>query len=310
MPDAIADFLKYMSVDRGCSPATWRTYGADLRSFERFLVALDGAVDWRMVDKDHVRLWVASKMENGVKPQTVRRSLSSVRSFFRYLLMREELQRDPMQLVANPKAERSLPAFVPQDCMDVLLDMVVFPDSFVGRRDHLVLLTFYSAGLRISELVGLDVESISWERNELRVLGKRNKHRVVPCGPELMRALRNYTAEREVVTGSPLGALFVNVSGRRETDQNIRRMVKRYLSLVTPQEKRTPHVLRHSFATALLNNGANLEAVKDLLGHESVATTQIYTHTGFAELQRIYSGAHPRSAADGQNGLGEEQANW
>lgn len=296
MDSLIEDYLKYVATDRGFSALTIATVRNDLLGFSRFLtVCLEKHVDWTLVDKDMVRLWVAGETRRGVKPQTLKRALSSLRSFFRYLLMREVIVSDPMRLISNPKQPKPLPDYVRSGEMDMLLDKVVFPDNFEGRRDHLILLTFYSCGLRISELVGMDVEDVSMERSELRVLGKRNKHRVVPFGEELHSAFSAYILERNGICGDCRGPFFVNGNGLRISGDAVRRMVKYYLSFVTSLRKRTPHVLRHTFATVMLNNGADLEAVKDLLGHESVATTQIYTHASFAELRREYMAAHPRS---------------
>lgn len=292
--DYIADFLNFLAIDRGLSPTTVETYKNDVRALEVFLLGLDEQLDWKLVDKDRIRLWVAHRMEQQVRPQTIKRSLSSLRTFFKYLQMREVIEINPMQLIPNPKTSRPLPAFVRQADMDVLLDNVKFPDTFIGRRDYLILLTFYTAGLRISELRGLDAGDVSFDRNELRVLGKRNKHRVVPFGEELKERLQAYAEDRERLCGDTCGPLFINMKGRRVTDGEVRTVVKHYLSMVTKQQKRTPHVLRHTFATVMLNNGADLESVKELLGHESIATTQVYTHTTFEELRKVYAAAHPR----------------
>ncbi len=295
MDPHIVSFLDYLTAVRGCSPLTVRTYAGDLKHLEAFLHRQEETIDWRLVDKDRIRLWVAAAMEGGCQPQTIKRSLSSLRTFFRYLLMEGHITVDPMQRVVNPKVGHPLPAYVRADDMNRLLDDIPFPDTFEGRRDHLLLLTFYTTGMRVSELCGLDVEAISRERRELRVLGKRNKQRVIPFGEELAAALAAYAAERHRLCGRATGPFFITPDGRRMSDARVRRVVKTYLSLVTTQRKRTPHVLRHTFATVMLNNGADLEAVKELLGHDSVATTQIYTHTQFEELKKAYAHAHPHS---------------
>jgi len=291
----IAQFLKYLAVVKGCSPTTVKTYDCGLRSLEHFLLTQDKVIDWTLVDKDRIRLWIAATMERGVKPQSIKRALTSLRTFFRYLLMQGVVEKDPTQLIANPKTGRPLPVFVRQHDMDVLLDSVTFPDTFEGHRDHLILLSFYTTGMRISELIRLNVEDISFERHEVRVLGKRNKHRVIPFGDELSEALCAYVKERATICGNTTGACFITTKGTRMSDPQVRYVVKTYLSIVTTVKKRTPHVLRHTFATVMLNNGADLEAVKDLLGHDSVATTQIYTHTNFEEMKRAYKQAHPHS---------------
>lgn len=297
--DHIADFLKYLAANRGLSPTTVKTYGQDLRALERFLLTQDEQLDWALVDRDRIRLWVADRMSGPVRPQTIKRSLSSLRTFFRYLCTRAVITADPMQLIPNPKTPRALPACVRREEMDRLLDRTAFPDTFTGRRDHLILLTFYSAGLRVSELCRLNLSDVDHDRSELRVLGKGNKQRVVPFGPELRDALALYAAERTALFGgSGCAPFFVTDRGRRVNYALVHDVVRDYLSLVTTATKRTPHVLRHTFATVMLNGGADLEAVKSLLGHASIATTQIYTHTTFAELRRAYETAHPREAGD------------
>ena len=292
--DYISDFLNYLRVDRGLSATTLKTYQSDLRCFEAFLKTQEEQLDWTLVDRDRVRLWVADRMGSEAKPQTIKRSLSSLRTYFRYLIMREIITVNPMSLIPNPKTQKVLPAFVRQADMDRLLDDIPFDDSDTGHRDYLILLIFYTTGIRVSELCGLNVEHVDMNRMELRVLGKRNKHRVVPFGEELMRCLEAYLARRAKHDTATAGPLFLNNKGKRIRDFQVRQIVKHYLSLVTTQKKRTPHVLRHTFATVMLNNGADLEAVKDLLGHESVATTQVYTHATFEELKKVYEHAHPR----------------
>ncbi len=317
--DYIAAFLRYAEVNRGFSKLTLETYSCDLRLLETYLLQQDEVLDWTLVDRDRIRLWMAARMESGVKPQTVKRSLSSLRTFFRYLLENEIIERDPMRFIVNPKTPRLLPTVVRASEINHLLDDVPFPETFEGFRDRLVLLTLYSCGLRISELLGLDVENVDLNRSELRVLGKRNKHRVVPFGEELRNELRVYLDLRaeELQSGAvpaeamtaQKGAFFVNVARgkiRRLNYTAASKKVKYYLGLVTTQKKRSPHVLRHTFATTLLNNGADLEAVRDLLGHERVTTTQIYTHASFAELAKIYSNAHPHGKDDGSADSGEK----
>lgn len=295
MHSQIAEFLDYILSVRGYSPRTARGYRSSLCAFESYLLTQDAEIDWTLVDKDRIRLWVAAWMDTGVKPQTVQRGLAALRTFFRYLLVKGVVKCDPMQLVSNPKVGRPLPVYVRQSEMDRLLDDVTFPDDFCGHRDHLILLTFYTTGMRLSELTGLNVDSISWSRSEVRVLGKRNKHRVIPFGQELLTAMQNYLPERNAVCGTTEDAFFVTDKGIRLKGKQVWTIVRHYLSLVTNVEKRSPHVLRHTFATVMLNNGADLEAVKNLLGHDSVATTQIYTHTNFEELKAAYLTAHPHS---------------
>jgi integrase/recombinase XerC len=228
----------------------------------------------------------------------MKRSLSALRSFYRYLMRMGLGTADPAHKIVNPKADKPLPVFVKEAEMNRLFDEVKFPEGFVGMRDYLILLTFYSTGMRVAELEGLDVEALSFERSELRVTGKRNKQRVIPFGQELAMRMHEYLAERSKLPCGGGGALFVSPDGKRLAAAEVRVIVKQYLSLVTSQKRRGPHVLRHTFATVMLNNGAELEAVKELLGHESLATTEVYTHTTFAELRKEYEKAHPRAEGD------------
>lgn len=291
----VDDFLSYLAADRGYSPLTVETYRGDLNHFETFCRQLDAEVDWNTVDSDLIRRWVAHRMEEGISPRTVKRALSALRSFYRYLLRLGVVEKDPTQLVANPKVAKTLPSFVKQSEMDRLLDGITYPQTFEGQRDHLILLTFYTTGVRASELVGLNIENLDLSCGELKVTGKRNKQRIIPFGEELAHELKAYLKEMNEVFGLTSGALFVDMRGLRMSTESVRQVVKFYLSMVTTQKKKTPHVLRHTFATVMLNNGADLGAVKELLGHESLATTEIYTHTSFAELRKEYEKAHPRN---------------
>ena len=291
----VDDFLSYLAADRGYSPLTVETYRVDLIHFEQFCHQLDAGVDWGTVDSDLIRRWVARRMVEGIGPRTVKRSLSALRSFYRYLLRLGVVEKDPTQLVANPKVGKTLPTFVKQSEMDRLLDGITYPQTFEGMRDHLILLTFYTTGVRASELVGLNVEDLDLSCGELKVTGKRNKQRIIPFGEELIHDMKAYLKEMNQLFGLTSGALFVDMRGLRMSTEHVREVVKFYLSMVTTQKKKTPHVLRHTFATVMLNNGADLGAVKELLGHESLATTEIYTHTSFAELRKEYEKAHPRN---------------
>lgn len=292
--ELVKHFLEYLIADRGYSPRTVATYRDDLIAFGNYFRKLDGGLTWQTVDSDVVRGWIVAETDRSVSPRTVKRALSSLRSFFRYLVRTGAITRNPMLRVQNPKTGSVLPAFVREQEMDRLFDDVVFPASGKGQRDRLILLTFYTTGVRISELIGLDVADVSLTAGELKVTGKRDKQRIIPFGSELAREMAAYIGGREDrdVFGAPL---FTNAAGRRIGQAEVRRTVRKYLSMVTMQKKKSPHVLRHTFATVMLNNGAEIEAVKELLGHESLSTTQIYTHTTFAELKKEYEHAHPRA---------------
>lgn len=295
--EAVDDFLKYLAADRGYSPETIRSYRTGLEGFYRFFHTLDDGLNWQDIDADIVRRWMAERIQEGTQPQTVRRALSALRAFYRYQLLMGRMTCDPMQKVQNPKVPHRLPVFLKASEMDRLLDDVVFPDTLRGQRDHLILLTFYTTGIRVSELVGLDVEDVHPASGELKVTGKRNKQRIVPFGAELAKAFLHFAAVRRANGLPESGAVFTCVNGRRLSATEVRHVVRGYLSLVTSQRKKSPHVLRHTFATVMLNNGADLEAVRELLGHESLSTTEIYTHTSFSDLKKAYEAAHPREAS-------------
>lgn len=289
------DFLNYLVSNKNYSPRTVSTYRADLTDFTDFLAQLDEGLTWKDVDADIVRRWVMERMGNGISAVTAKRGLSALRSFFKYLLRTSYVDTDPMRRVANPKTGKPLPVFLRESEMNRLLDTpVAFNDDFNGEQQRLILLLLYSTGIRMAELIGIDVGDISFDRNELRVLGKRDKERIVPFGKELRDALHHFiqTYRNGAHASTPL---FSGRKSKRIPRTAVYKIVRNNLALVTTQKKKSPHVLRHTFATVMLNNGADLEAVKEILGHESVSTTQIYTHTTFEELKKAYQKAHPRA---------------
>lgn len=302
--DYINQFVQYLAADRGYSVATTTGYEQDLREFEAFFRSLDEGLDWLQIDADIIRQWVAQKMKAGWQPRTVKRRLSALRSFYRFLLKMGIAEKNPAARVANPKTKKSLPVFLKESEMDFLFENVSFGEGFVGLRDRLILLLFYTTGMRVAELATLHTSSVHLSSGELKVLGKRNKERIIPFGDELREALHTYLEERRqqpIATASPF--LILTEKGNGMSIPQIRKVVQKYLSLVTTQKKKSPHVLRHTFATVMLNRGADLRAVKELLGHESLAATEVYTHVTFAELQKQYAGAHPRQRQDTKSTL-------
>ena len=289
-------FIDYLRYERGASERTVGEYENDLKAFESFFKSLDSELSWSTVDTDMVREWMVAMMDKGNKPSSVQRRLSALRSCYKFLLRRGYVQRDPAHSVTAPKRERVLPAFVREDDMNRLLDSPeMWDDSFEGRRDRLIVMMFYNTGFRLSELLGLNDTDVNLSAQVIKVTGKGNKQRMVPFGDELLHLINIYREERDGLTGNPEGAFFVNAKGERLKNFQVRGMVKRQLALVTAQRKRSPHVLRHTFATTMLNHRADLESVKELLGHERLSTTEIYTHTTFEELKKAYSQAHPRA---------------
>ena len=235
-------------------------------------------------------------MDKGDMASTVNNCLSAVRSFFRFALSRKLVDRDPAHNVKGPKKQKPLPQFVREEEMDRLIDLPeMWGDSYQDLRARTIIILFYETGIRLSELMGLDDADVDFLNGQMKVTGKRNKQRIVPFGKELSEVLTEYIRQRNAQAPQLEPALFLNDKGYRITKSQVEKIVKRGLTQVTTLKKRSPHVLRHSFATAMLNNGAGLESVRQLLGHESVATTEIYTHTTFEQLKRVYENAHPRA---------------
>lgn len=291
----INQFLDYLRYERNASPQTVQTYEESLRAFESYLTFRDNELSMDSVDTDLIRDWMESLMDKGNSASTINKNLSALRSFYRFALRRELVKKDPAHAVTGPKKSKPLPQFLREGEMDRLLDGLEWDSSFNNVRARTILLLFYEAGLRRSELIGLDDKDIDFEAAQLKVTGKRNKQRIVPFGAELAETLKNYKAKRQEEFGETSGALFLSDKGERISGAQVYQIVRKYLSMVTSLKKRSPHVLRHTFATAMLNNGAGLETIKSLLGHESVSTTEIYTHTTFEQLKRIYKEAHPRA---------------
>lgn len=294
----LKDFLSYLRFERNYSERTITLYGRSLEEFRRYWESLDADLSWSTVSSDIVRSWMVKLLKDGNSPSGVAPKLSAVKSYYRYLLRRNLVTVDPAHGVVAPKKSKPLPSFVREKSMDRLLDDDFFPDTFEGVRNKTIVEMLYTTGMRASELIGLDLTDVDFGANVIRVLGKRNKQRVIPVIPELAESLKNYLQERErFLSGrGETPALFVKAKRpARISYWELRNLVRDALALVTTQTKRSPHVLRHSFATSLVNNSADLQSVKELLGHESLSTTAIYTHTTFEELKKMYNKAHPRA---------------
>ena len=291
----INEFLNYLKFERNRSDLTIKNYGEDLRAFKEFYGNLEGCHSWKSVDSDIIRDWMESMMDKGNNATSINRRLSALRSFYRFALARKLVDKDPVHGVTGPKKGRPLPQFLKENEMDRLLDAESWTESFEDVRDRTVIMTFYETGIRLSELIGLDDCMVDFSNRQLKVTGKRNKQRVIPFGEELLATLCDYMKCRDKEVNLQSDALFVTAKGRRMTSSQVREGVRKNLSKVCTLKKRTPHVLRHTFATAMLNNKAGIESVKKLLGHESLSTTEIYTHTTFEQLKREYYSAHPRA---------------
>lgn len=288
-------FLKYLRFEKRCSDHTIVAYKKDLDQFEEFLFKTVGDFNVLQVDGKMVRSWVVSLMDGGMTSKTVNRKITSLKSFYKFLLRQELIEVTPMNSVISPKVPKKLPYFVDEESLHRLLDNGYFRNDFEGVRDKLVVSLFYGTGMRLSELVNLKDSDLRQSETLIRVLGKNNKERIVPYPRSLNNLIGEYLNMRETEFGNNSPYFFVTSKGKPVYHKLIYRVVYNHLALVTPLEKKSPHILRHSYATHLLNRGADLNAVKELLGHSNLAATQVYTHTSTEKLQSIYKQAHPRA---------------
>ena len=288
-------FLEYLQAERNYSSATIESYAKDLAEFQDFMEGQNPDASWTSIQSDDVREWVIYLLdEQRLAASSVNRKLSALRSYYKYLRRMGRVGVNPMEKVTAPKKRKPVPHFVRESEMDRLLELTKEDRSFIGIRDRLVLMVFYETGIRRAELLGMTDASVDLAARQIKVTGKRNKQRIVPFGEELAREFEAYLNAREELQRVKDPMLFVNENGAAVTESQVSNLVKKYLSMVTTIEKKSPHVLRHSFATAMLNNHADLTSIQKLLGHESVATTEIYTHVSFEDLKSEYKNAHPR----------------
>lgn len=290
------DFLIYFQTERNKSDLTIDSYRVDLQEFETFFDSLNEGITWTNVDENTIREWIIYMMdEQHMKASSVNRKLSALRTFFRYLLMTKHIERNPMVRVSGPKRQKPLPVFVRDDEMNLLLDHLDEDVTYEGVLAKTVMLLLYLTGMRRAEILSLCDANIDFVNKQLKVTGKRNKQRIIPFGSELDDQLRQYLQARSEQFGIGFEHLLINAKASPLTPAQVTKIVKDNLAAVTTQKKRSPHVLRHTFATSMLNSGADLAAIQKLLGHASLATTQVYTHVSFEELKDAYKNAHPRS---------------
>jgi len=287
-------FISYLQFEKRSSSHTVTAYKNDLDQFVQYCTILVGEFNVKTVGVKLVRSWVVELMGNGLNPSTVNRKITTVKSFFRYLQKQKIVILNPADSIPLPKIRKKLPYFVEANSLNNLLDNGFFDDSFVGTRDKLIISLFYGAGIRLSELTGLTDRSIDIQLSQIKVLGKRNKERIIPYPTSMNGLIKDYLELRTQLVGTKSGVLLLTEKGNPVYEKLVYRVVNRELGKVTLLEKKSPHVLRHSYATHLMNNGADLNAVKELLGHSNLAATQIYTHTSFKKVHEIYKQAHPR----------------
>jgi integrase/recombinase XerC len=291
----ISDFLAHLKFEKRYSPHTIKSYGEDLAQFALFLEEQQGGPAISEIGALYIKSWLAMLAEQGIEPRSINRKLSCLKSFFKHLQRRSVIQVNPAATVRLLRTSKRLPSYIEKADLGTLFGRVEFPEGLEGATHRLALEILYGCGLRVSELCGLKDRHVDLGQGVLKVLGKGNKERVIPLGPGLGEELAKYrSAKQEAGMGVSGEALLVGPLGKPLAPRQVYTFVHRYLSLVTTAEQRGPHVLRHSFATHLMNNGADLNAVKELLGHSSLAATQVYTHNSIEKLRDVHRKAHPR----------------
>lgn len=292
---AATSFFHYLEHERRLSPHTLTAYRTDLKQFTDFLVDTYDISDFSVVDHHIIRAWLVALLEQGQAARSIRRKLSTLKAFYRFRRERGFQEHNPTTKVTSPKPPKRLPAVVQEKQMEALFDRLPAADSFAACRDRLLLELLYGTGMRRAELIGLRRMDIDLSRRHIRVMGKGSKERLLPFGPQLAEAIEAYEqARQQVFPENQDATLLLTDKGKPLYPKWVYNRVRHYLSLVTSQEQRGPHVLRHSFATHLSEHGADLNAIKTLLGHTNLAATQIYTHNSIEKLKRIYEQAHPK----------------
>ncbi len=292
---AIQSFIDHIKFEKRYSVNTLRAYADDLTVFFQFLQSQFDTVLPEEVSTAMIRSWMASLTVQKVQPRSINRKISSLKSFFKHCLVQGKIAKNPAKSLQILKTKKRLPSYVEQDQMQQLLEKTVFPDSYEGRFEYLVVSILYFTGMRVSELVNLKEQHIDVKRYQVKVLGKGNKERIIPLHKALAELIAQYLKEREQESkGMDFLQFLVTHKGKPVSTRQVYDIVKKHLSSVTTAEKKSPHVLRHSFATHLTGNGAELNAVKELLGHSSLAATQVYTHNSIERLRDIHKKAHPK----------------
>ena len=287
----VNSFLKYLSTVKHYSIHTVISYQHDLEQFMAFTDLPEGQIP----DHHHIRDWIVTLMDEGLSARSVNRKISSLKSFYRFLTREGIIASNPVRRVLLPRTDKKLPVFVHETNMNQLLDDISFGDDFEGIRNRLIIEMLYFTGMRVSEMVGLKTSDLNLHESSVKVLGKRNKERIIPLIPEIMPTLREYLSKYSADFPGEHETLFLTSSGKKIYVKLVYRIVHHFLGMVTTLDKKSPHVLRHTFATHLLNKGADLNAIKEILGHANLSATEIYTHNTFEKLKKIYKQAHPRA---------------
>jgi integrase/recombinase XerC len=290
----INQFLDYLKFEKRYSRHTIISYQNDLEQFFQYLISQFEAPELAAISSSMVRSWLAELKEEKISSKSINRKISSLKSFYKYQLKTGALIKSPMGIIIAPKISKRLPQFVEQIDMDHLFQHMPFSDDWKGRTERLVILLFYSTGMRLSELIQLKESQLDASHKQIKVLGKGNKERIIPISQDLLEQLQKYISDKPI-NAKVSDFLFVTELGKSLQSRSVYGFIKSKLSEVTTIKKKSPHILRHSFATHLMNNGADLNAVKELLGHSSLAATQVYTHNTIEKLKDVFKKAHPKA---------------
>ena len=284
-------FITYLSSEKRFSEHTIKSYTTDLKQFISFLSS-----EFQIIDEINeisfqiIRTWIASLLEKGLSPRSVNRKISTLKTYFKFLIREGKLIENPMMKVVAPKSKKRLPVFIEEDQIASLLNEVQFEEGFVGQRNKLIIELFYVTGIRLSELINIKISDVDFNSQSIKVLGKRNKERIIPLSSTTINSLNNF-----IENNQKNDFLFTNLDGMKLYTKLVYRLVNKYIAKISSVNKKSPHILRHTFATHMLNNGADINAIKELLGHANLSATQVYTHNTIEKLKTVYKQAHPRA---------------
>lgn len=284
-------FITYLSSEKRFSEHTIKSYSTDLKQFTSFLSS-----EFQIIDEINeisfqiIRTWIASLLEKGINPRSVNRKISTLKTYFKFLIREGELIENPMIKVVAPKSKKRLPIFIEEDQIKSLLNEVQFESGFIGQRNKLIIELFYVTGIRLSELINIKISDVDFSNQSIKVLGKRKKERIIPLSSSMINSLDNF-----IKNNHKNHFLFTNLDGVKLYTKLVYRVVNKYIAKISSVNKKSPHILRHTFATHMLNNGADINAIKELLGHANLSATQVYTHNTIEKLKTVYKQAHPRA---------------
>jgi len=286
----LKEFINYIQSEKRYSDYTITSYKVDLNQFFNYLIEEYKIDTPKNVTFKIVRNWISYLLESGLKPRSVNRKISSLKSYFKFLVISNYSDSNPTLKIISPKTSKRLPVFIEKEKINSLLDTKFFDDNFIGYRDKLIIELFYFTGIRLSELLNISIKDVDFNNSQIKVLGKRNKERLIPLTYTLISELKNYINKHNLNR-----YLFVDENNKKLYSKKVYRIVNKYISKVSSLKKKSPHILRHSFATHMLNNGADINAIKEILGHANLSATQIYTHNSIKKLKNVHKQAHPKA---------------